>query len=321
MAELAQMDPRPHYEKYLKISNNKFKKQNVALSLIRLSKNKNKEFQKYKSLLKDNSAIYLAAGMYAYDEKPTSSLKTHLLSQKGASQTFEGQMLIRENTIEQILKDAKTLQAHKLESETQIRLERSIQKRVSLLGQFEKRTQQIITSKDFTLQFVALEIAARENKRLAQDVLKLPAPKDLKKAQIQEYKKLVSEQVKPYQEKYLEIKSKLAQLWSSKENSSFEDVLVLSTQYQSPGYKTAQKEVQVVRRVAQRQGFDISELTKIRQQRQKMSQKLGELKNKVKKNPFDSSYLKEMKDIEERLNAGPMVAYLNSRIDLVGGQN
>lgn len=68
--------------------------------------------------------------------------------------------------------------------------------------------------------------------------------------------------------------------------------------------------------VAKKLGLSISdyEADKIRQNRQKLSQELVDLKKKIQKNAFDSSYLKQMKKIEESLNPGPMVAYLNMRI-------
>ncbi len=322
-SELAGQNPTNHYEDYISISNNKFKKQNVALSLVRISKNKNKTFQKYKSLLRDNSTLYMAAGMYAYDEKPTDTLRGQLLAQRGSGNTFEGQLLIREIGIERIEKDQKELTKHKLEPRNQNTLGRSIQKRISLLNSFERKTQKIVESKDFTLQFVALQIVAKENRRLANDILKLPAPKGLKKQQREEYRKLVAEQVKPYQEKAAEVTSTLSKLWSEKESSAFEEVLTLSYQTQAPGNKTAKGEVKIVKRVAGILGYDTSDMAKKWQQRQKMSQKLGQLKTKIRQNPFDSSYLKEMKEIEEQLNPGPMVAYLNSRIDMTdgGGRN
>lgn len=315
-AELAGLNPTSHYEKYLSKSSNTFKKQNVALSLVRLApKNrKSKIFAKYKDLLRGNTPMYMTAGLYAYDVTRSNRLRSDLISQKGSQRTFEGQLLERMVQIEKLQKNTSELSKHRLESKNQKVLAKSLQKRIALLNKFEKTTQSIISSKDFTLQFIALSTVAIENNRLAQDIIKLPLPSGLKKKQKEEYKKLVQQQVVPYKNKSKEVSSKINQLWNQKEDSSFDDVLELSVQKNAPGYTVALNEVNTVKRIASRHGYSMDEMAKKWQQRQKLSLKLGKLRSQVKRNPFDSSYLQEIKEIEERLNSGPMVAYLDARL-------
>ena len=76
--------------------------------------------------------------------------------------------------------------------------------------------------------------------------------------------------------------------------------------------------------MAKKLKYSISDLAQKQPKRQKLSQELISLKTKVKKNPYDSSYLEKIRDIESKLGRGSMVAYIDARLTKLkstGGQN
>jgi hypothetical protein len=229
-------------------------------------------------------------------------------------------LLDRIDSLKEMQQQANTLNRHKLRANN---IKASIAERLNLIAKFEKLTNRAIKKQDFTLQLVALSNLSYENKRLAQDILRLPTPRGLKAAQKAQYKKLIEDQVAPYNQKSQALLSKTNDLWNSKEDSSILDIMDLSIQNHLPGNKLAVEELRAVNSVAKRLNYSNLTLTKKWQQRQKLSQELSSVRTLVSKNPFDSSYLEKMKDIETKLSSGPMVAYLDARLaDLKsGGRN
>ncbi|MES2769262.1 MAG: hypothetical protein V4596_08955 [Bdellovibrionota bacterium] len=314
LSELAEQNPTRYYEEFLDISNNKAQRQDVAYSLVRLAKNKNKAFNKYDGILAGNIKLYMQAGMLAFEEKKSDSLKREMLSKRGSSNTFEGQLLERIDALKEMQKEVNNLSQHRLRSSGPKNLRSSIAERLNLISRLERHADRAIRLKDFTLQLVALSNLSFENRRLASDILRLPMPKGLKAQQRTQYKKLIEDQVAPYNQKSKDLLSKTDELWNNKEDSSILDIMDVSTQSNSPGYKLAQEELKAVNQVAKRLNYSALTLTKKWQQRQKLSQELASVRTQVSKNPFDSGYLEKMKDIETRLNRGPMVAYLDARL-------
>lgn len=323
LSELAKQNAIPFYEQFLVKSSNKFKNQQVAFSLVRLAKNKNKTFQKYNDILRGNSQLYISAGLFAYDEKRSDSLRKNLLSQKRALGTFEGQLLNRSLLIEDVQTQARTLAQNKLKSSSQSLLKKTIQERLKLINQFEKTTKQALAKEDWTLQVLTLSVISREYSRLASDISHLPTPRGLTKAQQLQYKTLIREQIKPYVDKSQEARTALLTLWDKRETSNFTDVENLSIQSQAPGAKLAKSEVGLINNLAKTLKLEPVNLNKKWQLRQKLSLELDSLKTTVSKNPFDFNYLSKMRDLENELGRGPMVAYLDSRITSLqaGGRN
>lgn len=314
LAELAGYSAISHYEKFISHSRNKTLQREVAFSIVRLSKNKTKAFNKHSSLLSGNLKLYMQAGLMAYEHGRSASIKKQLLRKRGSSATFEGQQIERIDALADMNADIRKLSRHKLRSSGPKNLKNSIQERINLIAKVERATDQAIRKKDFTLQLVGLSSLSAENKRLAQDILKLPTPKGLKAQQRAEYRKLIEAQVAPYNEKSQLLLSKTDELWNKREDSIIMDIMDLSTQTKSAGSKLATEELAAVNAVAKKLNYKALTLTKKRQQRQKLSQELDSVRSLVAKNPFDSRHLKKMKEIETKLNDGPMVAYLDARL-------
>jgi hypothetical protein len=323
LSELAGKNPVAYYEEFLNISNDKTQRQAVAFSLVRLAKNKTKAFRKYDSILASNPKLYMEAGMYAYEENRSESLKQELLSHRGSSATFEGQLLQRLDDLKVMQKEAANLSHHRLRAGSTKALKSSISERLNLMARFERTANQAIKKQDFTLQLVALSNLSYENHRLAQDISRLPVPRGLKAAQKAQYKKLIEDQIAPYNQKSKELLSKTNEIWNNKEDSSLLDTMDLSIQPHLPGSKLAVEELRAVNQVAKKLNYSSLSLTKKWQQRQKLSQELTSVRTLVSKNPFDSGYLEKMKDIETKLSSGPMVAYLDARLSELktGGRN
>lgn len=320
MTELAGLNPTFYYEKFLKISNDRNKKQDVALTLVKLAKNPSVAFNKYKSHL-SGSSKYVIAGLYSYDHKRSKSLKKDLLN-NAKHNTFEAQLLLREDEIKTISDKAVKLSRHKLSKSTKW-MKSSIAERVNQIAQMEKIAAGAIKQKDFTLQFLSLASVSIENERLAKDMLALPQPKGLNKEMKKQYSTLLAQQVEPYLVNAKAVKKKVNELWDAKEDSGFKDVLELSNQPTQAGSKVALEEVYSVTRTAKKLKYRVKDLAQKQPERRKLAQELANLKTKVKKNPYDSSYLRKIKDIEERLGSGAMVAYIDARLTKLsaGGKN
>src|SRR5690606_12161939 len=182
--------------------------------------------------------------------------------------------------------DIKKLSRHRLRSSGPKNLRNSIQERINLIAKVEKAADRAIRKKDFTLQLVALSNLSIENKRLAQDILNLPAPKGLKASQRAEYRKLIEAQVAPYKQKSQLLISKTDELWNQREDSIILDIMDLSTQTKSAGHKLAAEELAAVNKIAKKLKYKSLTLTKKWQQRQKLSQELSNVRSLVSKNPF-----------------------------------
>lgn len=325
LTELAHQDPTDEYLKFISVSSNGQKNQYAAYQIISFSKNPKAVFTKYTKLLKPNPQLFASAGVITYERSADMSIAKSVLANKNANRTFESQILAR--SIE--LKNFEALQRQFSELPLAGRSEKLIQKnlvaRIKLIKQLEKKSQQAIQKRDSSLQLILLAQVYYENSRLVQDILALPAPKQLNVDQKKFYQEQIQLQVKPYITQAIAVKEKLADLWdTSIKKSIFKDLFDLSEELNKPGSQLARAEIGKLMKAAEMSGQSESPFINFTRERHKVAAEATQLQKSLIKDPFNFNDIEKFKALQKALGHGPMVAYLESRMEGLnsrGGRN
>lgn len=315
LSELAKQDPTEDYLNFMAVTKDKDKKQQAAYQLILLSKNPRADFLKYTKLLKSNTQLYAAAGIYTYERTKDTNLANNLLKNTSVKNTFEGQILAHMLEFKNLAKLHGKIIDTKIVGVSDRKLQKNIITKMSLLKQLEKRTQSAVSKKDSSLQLITLAYLAHENTRLANDILSLPAPKQLNEEQKKQYLDQVRQQISPFQTKSLAIKEKAKELWNeSTSKNLFKDIYDLAQETGKPGSELAKIEIANLKTASLMVGYSQDPFIKFTQERHKMVSEAQSLEQSINKDPFNFSDLEKYRELQKELGSGPLVAYLNSRL-------
>jgi hypothetical protein len=206
----------------------------------------------------------------------------------------------------------KRIRAHRISQRSNSRLQNDLKKRIALLAESESWASQATKTADWTLQLITLSRLQKEKQRFYNQLMGLRPPRGLNRAQRAEYKALLAQQAKPYQDSAIAIGQKVGEFWR---NSSALDSLQKDYQKANHAVRSLVRDELVALRV-RAPGSVKSKINQILENRPR-DPRLAEIKqayNKVKSQPFALSPLNKLIDLEERRDQNPtMVAYLEQR--------
>ncbi|MES3037584.1 MAG: hypothetical protein V4736_06725 [Bdellovibrionota bacterium] len=317
LKELSGQNPNSEYMTLINISNKASQRQYAAHQIVLNSKKPQSDFRKLEGILAGNNELYKSAGIFVYEKTSDSRLADHLLKKSSVRNSTEGQLLahvVAFADLAAINKKISKLNVKAGMSDSKLR--RTIDQRIQLIKDLEKQANRAIARKDASMQLIILATVARENSNLAIQILSLPAPKGLKPEEKAQYQTQVEALVQPYVQQSKVITAKTTELWNqSIEKNTFEDIFELSEQKTRPGSRLATTEISFLRASAREVNISSDPFREFSSQRRKVAAEALNLIPRIQSNPFNFSYLAKMKSLQSTLGSGPMVAYLDSRLN------
>jgi hypothetical protein len=322
LMELAHQDPTPEYLKFMTVSKDQDKTQYAAYQLIHFSAEPKKLFSKYNRVLKGNAQLFAAAGVITYEKSSDIDIARTVLANKRSKDTFESQILARSLEIKSFELLQKKLGSTPLVGRSDRLIQKNLVERIKLIKQLEKRSQAAIQKKDTSLQLILLAQVYHENSTLVQDILALPAPKQLAAAQKKFYQEQVQIKVKPYITQAITVKEKVAEMWDvAIKQAVFKDLFDLAEESSKPGSRLASAEIEKLKKAAEQSGQKENPFINFTRERHKVATEANQLQKNIVEDPFNFNDIEKLKSLQKALGRGPMVAYLESRLNSRGGRN
>lgn len=322
--ELAHQDPSTEYTQFMKISKDSQKNQYAAYQLIHYSPAPRKLFSKYGKILKDNGPLYAAAGVISYERSGDMAVAKSVLTHKSAKDSFESLILARSLELKSFEALQKKLATLTFAGKSDRIVQKNLVERIRLIKQLERKSQAAIQKKDTSLQLILLAQVYSENARLVQDILALPTPKQLDTAQKKFYQEQIQLQVKPYITQSITVKEKVSELWDTAiKRSIFKDLYDLAEETNKPGSVLAKMEIEKLKKSAEQAG-QREPFINFTKERHKVASEANKLQKNIVEDPFNFNDIEKFKSLQRQLGRGPMVAYLESRIEGLhsrGGRN
>lgn len=325
LRELNGSNPTADYRKVMQVSRSLEQRAFAAHQLVLNSRNPISEFKQQERQLKSNSQLLGSAGIFAFEKTGNSAFAKSLMTKGSFRNSAAGALISHQMKVKDFDQLQSQARATRLKAGSDSRLQRDLKKRIALLKKMEVQANTAIRQKDTSLQLIFLSRLAQENGTLAREILALPAPRGLKGPAADQYKAQVAALVLPYEQQQQVILVKNQQLWTQAlQTNALTDLTEWSLQPARPGRQIAAREVELLKASAQSSGLGNDPFAKLSNERRKVSQEAQVLKNRISKNPFNFEDLQKMKSLQMNLGSGPMVAYLDSRINELktqGGPN
>lgn len=225
LAELAGKDAKPHLRAYIAQNHNQTRDKKGELAarvrLMKLSGYSAREFDAQFQALSKSPEIFASVAIEVYARQPSKSLRTRILAVRGVAKTADGAHIARSSELKTLETWMNSLGRTSLPQNASDKvLAHALQTRVQDLARADRFANSMIATKDGWLQAVALNSVAKENRRLHDEILSLPAPKGLKGQEKKRYSLLIERQVQPFARKAGAVEHKLASFWSASESYS-----------------------------------------------------------------------------------------------------
>lgn len=312
LAELANRNPRPHYDEFLRVSRDQGKSAIVRAKMVRASHAPMSELRKHESQLRRYPQIYAPLALEVFAKTNDTRFAQSAISSRGVVDQPAGQALRRELFFREFAKLDRQIANQKVRGYSDAIMQKSLGDRLKLLGQVEQAGNQAIQFGDWPAQLVTLAVASRENKRIFGDIQALPVPRKLKGAERQNYIATVNAQAKTYLEKHEAIEAKLKDFWSNRQ--AFE---TMSAEYAAATPEIRRMLGREIRQIADvapssvrsrlEDGMTNSDLTKV-------AQEVSRARAEAQQRPFSASSLERLRKAEMARGRETMVTYLDARL-------
>ncbi len=312
LSELAGLNSYKHYNAYLKKERDTRSKNIVRVNLIKRASNPWIPLNKHLNELKKSPDLLASVVLEAHAVKHYPSKVKTLLKTTKIAKYPEGQTLARQFKLDDLKSFDRKIAKHRLNSRNDRLLQNSLKARLKLLDQADREVKSAMRSKDWSLQVIALAINARENERLQQDLLALPAPRGLNKNELAQYKKLMSEQSEIYRSKAANISDDIQALFS--QDNVLDGMSKVLQNASRPVRKILERELSIAESLVRgRAKKRLTAMLKLPSQRPSF-QEITVARNAVREDPFNIKKVSRLQELEGQRGEGTMVGYLDSRI-------
>ena len=326
LAELSGRDARGHLKSFIGMTRDRKAELAARVKLVKASNYSVAEFNRHFAAISRDSDLTANIGLEVYARHPSTRLAKQLLAVRGVAKSQEGGILVRNGEMKAIETFAKRLAQAKLPSNAGDKvLQKALANRVRALNDADVFANKAIKSQDPWLQALALQTVAVENRRLKEEILGLPLPKNLKANEQRRYQTLINQQVAPFEIKAIKIDQKLAKFWSADPAEGLGRTIE-----QSSGVKRAlltretKAMVQVLELLSDASGPSNAAKRLNRAIRSDVPEvrasTLASAREDVRENPFDVDSLKRLRSLEAEAGRETMVAYLDSRMTRLGAR-
>lgn len=313
LSEMAGLSGIKHENDFLKMSKDRSLRASVIVGKIQRSRHPMKEMKPHMTELSKSPDVLSRLALEIYSRTNNREVLEKANSYGSVKSSSNGALIARLLFYKDLNKDINALQSLRLQTKNDSTLKKSLDARLKALSQFEKHVSSAVRAKDVILQAITLNVLMLENQRLYNDLVKLPAPRGLKGADLEKYVSLLEQNAQPYKKKAGQIYEKLVVVWT---DSTWTEALAKNYTSARIEYKGAMKQ-------------DIAELMKhspsgkramletaLKEPTLIPSEKaVSQVREKVRRNPFETSPVVELKDLEARRGNDIFVTHLDARLD------
>lgn len=305
LAELSGNDARPHLRQYLSKTRDSKGELAARVKLLKLSGFSVAEWSAQSKYLSRNPRIFAAAGVEVYARSGSKKVMEQVLANRQARVTADGLHLLR-------ARERKSIETFLASVPGPLKSEKGIAARVKWLAKADAVANTVIRLGDAWLETGVLNVVARENRRLNEEIIALPIPKGLKGEQERVYRKLVAAKVYQYLAKAKKIEAKLEFFMASERTiQNYEADLGAARDARRTLLVSEAKFLARMTPDAVSRRLERAASREVDTVRPNAVQAAIE---DVRENPFDLSSIRELRDIEMQRGQDTMVAYLETRI-------
>lgn len=317
LAQLAGASAEKHENDFLRRSNNKAMRATIIAKRVQRSKRPDVELKKHMAELSHSPDTLAKLTLEVYARTGNQKLLEKSFDYSSVRRTINAPIIGRLIMYPGIEKQISSLRRSRLKTRTDKALQKSLNERLNLLQSMERTGQVSIKNRDIVMQAIVLDVLMYENDRLHKEILALPAPRGLKGPQLAQYQTLVAEQAAPYKRKADSFAVKLHGIWS---DSSWTDALAKNYIEARSEYKPAlRKDLSHLLKHAPSERAAILTLAMNEKTAKPSEREVIEARAQVKKNPFEASYVDELKNLEIQRGNDVLVAHLEARINQLKG--
>lgn len=323
LSELAGKNPTSLYREVLAISRKREQRQYASHQLIASASNPESEFQKHYSILQSNPQLFASASIRVFEKNPNSALVQKAMRSKTLRGSFEGSLIQRSQTMSEYNKLQKKISQLPRVSGSDAQIKSVMNAHMNGLKTTESFIMRSAKQKDLVLQVAGLSLLQKQNSRIAKEILNSKMPRGLSKANIAAYQAALKGHAEKYLAQSQALQDKATQIWKSEQfRQELNELQTLSGKPSAPGHRLAKQNLLFLNQLSLALGYQPADIEKFTQKRRNLESQAISLKRELNRNPFNFNNLEELKDLETALGSGPMVAYLNTRLQSPqGGRN
>lgn len=316
LAELGGLNPKAHYDAYLRRAKAGKTAASVAARLVRRSRKPMRAFRKYASHIKRGDhqlfgqiTLEIFAKTNDYNFLSRQLRKNRYILAKSAY----GRALDRFAFVKEFKAEVKKTSKQRLRTRSNRSLDRSLKKFIAQLRRLQSKTNKAVNSGDWTKQVYALGKMAHQYDRLGWQIWGLKAPRGLRRAQRKQYRAAIKAQAQPYFDKAKAIRQQLETLWASGNN--FELLAQDFEKSRWPVRSTLARELRLLKSVAPK--GEKRRLARILKTRglPRLKRQITKATSVVRRDPFSLSKLKSLRTLGDRAGREILVAYIDARIE------
>lgn len=332
-----------YLKEYINSSTDAATKEAAAIEVIKqtvaANGNVDEEIKKYEKLFSKNNEVLGELAAYSYSKSFEKSYGFKMVTSKSDVKNSKmGQLVLSDIAIKSMNMKIDKIKTMTLDTDTskknyQKTLAQGIQSRVNALTDLDVVAAEAIKSKDWASQVISLTAVSKESERFFNEIMSLPMPENLSPEEQSEYMRLLGEKAQPFKAKSEQASAKVKEFWS---DANWE--AQLKNKMESEFSVLAQNEKSALEKVAQ--GKELEQLNSLNLNIAKSNLSnpksatgvastaaVGGQKNvtgtdlelnaaleKVKADPFNTSHVELLKEIENKNGNKVMVQYLENRL-------
>ena len=310
LADMAGLNPRAHYEAYIRSVPSGPKSRVTRMRLIALSRAPMAELRRHAPELQRDSKLFSEALLLAFSKsRNTNEVNAHL-NRGSIAHTAAGKMIKKQFFFGEHAQLDRKISAHRLRSSSQASLQKSIADRMALLLEADKLLKKALSLNDFTSAVLALTTVTRENNRLVSDLMSLPAPRGLKPQELAQYNAILKAKAQPFLAKAQTANAKLSEFWN---NSRALDAIVADyTNSRTEVKALFAREIQLL--AAQSTSQRGSLLSALNSSSASPSD-LASARRAVSQDPRNLSDIQKLISLETKIGNPMIASYMERRLD------
>ncbi len=300
-----------YYEKFIDKTSSRARANEIRALLIRRSNRPWSEIENEERALSSDPALLADLVLEAYARQPSDKRAKKFLNSSQFRRTDAGRTLSRILARKDFKKFRTQISNHQLKTSSDRLMQATLQKRMQLLGEADGWLAKATDNSDWVMQILSLDIVAKENSRLYQDLLKTPAPRGLNQQQLQEYQNLLKQRAEEFLSRSKLAYEKLGELWRT--DGALKTMITNYEKARPELRKLLGRELEDLRTAAPRiASFRIGHTLRKSPEMPKREQ-IVQARNRLREQPFSMSHLQKLRRLEEKAGGAVMVGYLDVR--------
>lgn len=310
LADLANLDPIKHYKEYLRKYPRSHQANQVRARIVLKSRQPWKKLKSFEKELLRSPKLFADLTLEVFARKKEIRKAEALLKIRKFRRSASAQILQRHVDYYHYFNLTESVRKHRLKSKSDTQLRSSLKQRLALITNLESQVRRAVVRKEWGLQTIALTSLGKEYGRLERDILRLPVPRGLSKAERQRYRQALITEAAPYKKKSLEISKRLEKQWKS---ASYVDYIARTKERSpSPLNRLWAAEGRYLGAVAP--NWKKGRLKRIASLPKTNSRQIVKAKVAIQHDPFNRSKIEELKKLVDDSGRPSMSTFLSARL-------